>query len=97
VSISDHYDQAWQEFGAGFKRPSLVIRETRQHQRQLGDLFGETGVPFVDITGAALDEERRGRWLYHRYDLHMNAAGYALVAARLHSLAPAFEPRVPGP
>jgi lysophospholipase L1-like esterase len=97
VSISDHYYQPWEELGADFQRPSLVVRETRQHQQELGALFAEIGVPFVDVTGAALDEERRGRRLYHRYDSHMNAAGYALVAARLHNLVATLEPQEPSP
>ena len=57
--------------------------EFRREQRFLARHFADHGIPFVDPTEALIAEEARGRRLYHGYDGHFNADGYALMAGLL--------------
>ena len=80
VTVSDFYYPAWNELGQPFQSKSLTGPDFHQQQAHLQTCAQQLGIEFVDTTPRIEELERTGKRLYHRYDSHMNADGYQVVA-----------------
>ena len=66
----------------------LTQPEYHSGRKILGQGCNELGLEFLDLTNAISLEEQNGRNLYWKYDEHMRATGYRLIAEQIQKRWP---------